>query len=78
MNLNLAQDHETASSLSQYTLTNAGTVKTVVLKPKKGSTQPTYTIDVLIIATKIGGDVDTVGTADASFPCEGQPVRTVA
>ncbi|WP_336625584.1 MULTISPECIES: hypothetical protein [unclassified Microbacterium] len=78
MNVSGAQDHATASSLSQYTQANAGTVKTVTLKPKKGTTVPTYSIDVLILATKIGGDVDAVATFDATFPCQGQPVRTVA
>ncbi len=78
MNVSGAQDHATASSLSQYTQTNAGAIKTVTLKPKKGTTVPTYTVDVLIVATKIGGDVDTIGTFDGSFPCNGAPVRTVA
>ena len=78
MNITGAQDHATASSLSQYTQTNAGTVKTVKVKPKKGTNVPTYTVDVLILATKIGGDVDAIATFDGSFPCQGQPVRTVA
>lgn len=77
-NVSGAQDHATASSLSQYTQANAGTIKTITFKPKKGTTVPTYTIDVLILATKIGGDVDAIATFDASFPCQGQPVRTVA
>lgn len=78
MNVTGAQDHATASSFSQYTQTNAGTIKTITLKPKKGTTVPTYTVDALIVATKIGGDVDTIGTFDGTFPCNGAPVRTVA
>lgn len=79
LNLNFAQDHLTASSLSQYTMANAGTIKSVTLKPKKpASTGPTYTVDVLIVPGKIGGDLDTVATADVSMPCNGQPIRTVA
>lgn len=79
LNLDFAQDHATANSLSQYTLTNAGTIKTVTFKPVKpaSGTAPTYTIDVLIVPTTIGGAVDSVATATATFNCNGQPVRTV-
>lgn len=78
-NIDYAQDHATASSLSQYLQTNAGTVKTVVFKPVKpaSGTAPTYTIDVLIVPGPIGGAVDTVAVGSVSLPCNGQPVRSV-
>lgn len=76
-----AQDHETANSLSQYSIANAGQVKAVEFKPKKPvspATAPTFKCDVLILPGAIGGDLDTVPTASASWPVNGQPVRTVA
>lgn len=80
LNIDYAQDHATASSLSQYLLTNAGTVKTIKLKPKKAATGtvPTYTVDALIVPGPIGGSLDQVATGSVSLNCNGQPVRTVA
>ena len=80
LNLDYAQDHATASSLSQYLLANAGTIKTIKLKPKKPATgtAPTYTIDALIVPGPIGGALDQVATGSVSLPCNGQPVRSVA
>ncbi|MDU0367674.1 hypothetical protein RWH45_10635 [Microbacterium sp. KSW4-17] len=77
LNIDYAQDHATASSLSQYLLTNAGTVKTIKLKPKKGTGMATYTIDALIVPGPIGGSVDQIATGSVSLPCNGAPVRTV-
>lgn len=80
LNIDYAQDHATASSLSQYLLTNQGTVKNIKLKPKKAATGtvPTYTIDALIIPGSIGGAVDQIATGSVSLPCNGQPVRSLA
>ncbi len=80
LNVDFAQDHVTASSMSQYLLGNVGTIKTVTLKPKKGAgpTAPLYTIDVLILPGPIGGQLDQLATGSVSLPCNGQPVRTVA
>ena len=79
LNLDFAQDHATANSLSLYTQANAGQIKTVTFKPLKPAvgTAPMYSIDVLITPTTIGGAVDSIATASASFSCNGQPVRTV-
>jgi hypothetical protein len=79
LNLDFAQDHATANSLSQYLLTNSGTQKEVTLKPKKGTTTaPTYKITATLIPSSIGGSVDQVAVASVSLPCIGQPVRSVA
>ena len=79
LNIEFAQDHATANSLSQYLQTNAGTQKSVTLKPKKpGTTGPTYTITATMLPGSIGGAVDAVAVASVSLPCIGQPVRTVA
>ncbi len=78
-NIDYAQDHVTASSLSQYLLTNQGSVKSIKFKPKKGTTgaTPTYTVDALIIAGPIGGSVDQIATGSVSLPINGQPVRSL-
>lgn len=80
LNLDFAQDHATANSLSQYLLANNGQKKTVTIKPKKPATgtAPLYTIDATMIPGTIGGQVDAVAVASVSLPCSGQPVRTVA
>lgn len=79
LNLEFAQDHATANSLSQYLQTNAGQQKSVTLKPKKPSSSgPTYTITATMLPGSIGGAVDAVAVASVSLPCIGQPVRTVA
>ncbi|WP_336630772.1 MULTISPECIES: hypothetical protein [unclassified Microbacterium] len=80
MNLDFAQDHATAKSLSLYLLDNNGQNKSVTLKPKKpaSGTAPTYTITAMMIPTTIGGAVDTIAASSVTLPCSGQPVRTVA
>jgi len=80
MNIDFAQDHATANSLTQYLLANNGQKKAVTFKPKKPATgtAPTYTIDAMMIPGSIGGEVDAVGVSSVSLPCSGQPVRTVA
>lgn len=79
-NVDYAQDHVTAASLSQYLQANAGQIKTVKLQPKKGATgtAPTYTVDVLLLAGPIGGQGDTIATGSVSMPCNGQPTRALA
>ncbi|WP_156122568.1 hypothetical protein [Microbacterium hominis] len=76
LNLDFAQDFATANSLSNYTFANQGSIKTVTFKPKKGTSVTQFSIDVLIVATTIGGSVDTAATASASFTCNGQPTKT--
>jgi hypothetical protein len=79
MNLDFAQDHVTANSVSQYLLANVGQSKTVTLKPKKPATgtAPMYTIDVVIEPGPIGGAVDELAVGSVSLECNGQPVRTL-
>lgn len=77
LELSFAQDWSTASSLSQYLLTNAGLQKTVVLSPYGSTTgKPKYTIDVIVQPGPIGGKVDEMMLGNVSLPCIGQPVRT--
>ena len=73
LELEYAQDWETANSLSQYLLTNAGTVKTVKLQPQSGVGKKTFTVSVTIVPGPIGGPVGEYMTASVSMPVEGQP-----
>lgn len=73
LNLTYAQDWDTDNSLSQYLLDNAGETKTVVLQPKAGSGQKTFTVDVVIAPGPIGGDYNTVQTGTVSLNVNGQP-----
>lgn len=77
--VSLAQDWTTANSLAQYLLTNAGTKKTVVFKPKGTTTgMPIFTAELMIAPPPIGGDVNTVQVASVTMGVVGAPVKTTA
>lgn len=76
LELDFAQDHETASSMSLYLAANVGQVKAVTLEPKKGGSS--FAVNVVIVPGAIGGALDSVATATVSLPVNGQPVRTAA
>lgn len=71
--LNYAQDWDTANSLSEYLLAHAGEVKTIVLQPKAGSGQKTFTVDATIVPGPVGGNVNTVAVGTVSLPVTGEP-----
>lgn len=70
--ISLAQDWKTATSLSQYLITNQGTKKTVVYTPQTGGKG--FTIQALIVAGAAGGAAGGVAKASVTLPCDGQPV----
>lgn len=70
-----AQDWETADSLSQYLMDNAGTVKSVELAPRAGTGRKTFTINATIVAGPIGGSAGAVAVGSVTLPCDGQPVE---
>lgn len=75
----LAQDWTTANSLAQYLLTNKGQKKTVVFKPKGTTTgMPIFTVDMIMAAPQIGGDVNTFQEATVTMGCVGVPAKTAA
>lgn len=77
--LTYAQDWKTANSLAQYLLANAGQKKTCVFKPQGITTgSPIFTVDLMIAPGPIGGDVNTVQTAQVTLGCVGAPVKTAA
>jgi hypothetical protein len=71
--INMAQDWQTADSLSQYLFDNAGQVKTFTLTPQKGKGK-SFTFDATIVPGQIGGDVNTVAVSPVSMPVDGTPV----
>lgn len=72
-----AQDWTTANSLAQYLLANAGTQKVVVFKPQGATTgTPIFTATLIIAPGPIGGDVNTVQTAQVTMGVVGVPVKT--
>lgn len=70
--LGLIQDLKTASSLSQYLISNAGTKKPVQFTPATGGKG--FTVTVLIIPAPVGGAAGQVAKASVTLPCDGQPV----
>lgn len=74
LQLEYAQDWETANSLSSYLLTNSGTQKSIVLQPKAGAGKKTFTITATIVPGPIGGQVNEYADASVSLPCTGQPL----
>lgn len=73
LNLTYAQDWNTADSLSQYLLDNAGQTKTIVLQPRAGSGQKTFTVEAVIVPGPVGGDYNTVQTGTVSLQVNGEP-----
>jgi hypothetical protein len=73
LELEYAQDWETANSLSNYLLTNAGTQKVAKLQPLSGVGKKTFTVTVTIVPGPIGGTVSEYATASVSMAVTGQP-----
>lgn len=76
LNLNYAQDWDSAKSLSQYLAANAGTEKEFTFRPKSGGKG--WKVKVLVQPGKIGGQVNTHATADVSLGVIGDPVPVAA
>lgn len=77
--VSFAQDWSTTNSLSQYLLTNAGTQKVVVFKPKGVVTgSPIFTATVIIQPGPIGGDGNTLLEGSVTLGVVGAPVKTTA
>lgn len=76
LTVNLGQDHETATSLSNYLFDNEGKTVPFTLEPIAGGTG--FAGSIIVQAATIGADVDTFGTASVSMPVQGKPTRTLA
>lgn len=75
--LKLAQDHETAGSLSDFLYANEGTKQTASLKPKSGS-GPSYQAVVTISPAGIGGAAAAWAEGTVTLPCDGKPTKIPA
>ena len=75
LDLEYAQDWETADSLSKYLLANEGTVVAAVFEPVDGG--QAYEADVIITPGAIGGAVDSVATGTVSLGVKGKPAPVV-
>ena len=71
LQIEFAQDWTTASSLSQYLQTNAGTSKVIELTPQTGSQKATVT--VIIVSGSVGGAADATTTDSVTLEVVGVP-----
>lgn len=74
--LNFGQDHELATSLSNYMFDHEGEEQPFTIEPVDGGTGFAGTL--ICQAGEIGGDVDQFGTASVTLPVQGKPTRTFA
>jgi hypothetical protein len=75
-NLDLAQDWETADSLSQYLFENEGVEVAAVFEPVDGGAG--FTATLIIVPGSIGGGVDAVPVSSVSLGVKGKPVLVPA
>lgn len=75
LDLDYAQDWETASALSQYLLEHKGETVHAVLEPVAGGAG--YEAMVIITPGPIGGTVDTIPTGSVSLGVTGDPTKVV-
>ncbi len=76
-NLNFAQDWEAAQSLSNYLLDHEGEViPDCILAPKSGG--QAFKVTLILVPGQIGGDGDSVATAQVSLGVSGSPVKVAA
>jgi hypothetical protein len=78
LELEYAQDWETANSLSSYLLTNSGLSKTVIVQPQRGSGKKRFTATVTIVPGPIGGKVNDVAVGSVTLAVTGAPAPSVA
>ncbi|WP_419817003.1 IPT/TIG domain-containing protein [Glaciibacter flavus] len=72
LELNFAQDHETAGSLSSYLLANEGLTVSGVLKPRAGF-GPSYQVTLILTPGAIGGQVNAWAESKVTLPVRGKP-----
>ena len=76
VNLSGAQDWATATSLSNYLLTNSGKTVEMQFAPIKGG--KTFKANVTLVPTNIGGTVNSVPVFSVTFQVQGQPTIVTA
>lgn len=73
LEIEYAQDWETANSLANYLWTNRGTSKVIKLQPQSGVGKKTFTATVTIVPGPMGGQVSEFATASVTMPVTGEP-----
>lgn len=72
--ISYAQDWSTTNSFCQYILTEAGTEKSVIFRPKgTGTGLPSFAATLIIAPGEIGGDVDSVAVSSVTMGVVGSP-----
>jgi hypothetical protein len=64
--------------LSEFLFDNAGEEVEIVLTPKRGTGNNTWTFTIIAKPVPIGGDQGAYATFEATFPVVGEPVRGIA
>ncbi|WP_298038326.1 hypothetical protein [uncultured Microbacterium sp.] len=76
LTVNVGQDHELSTSLSNYLYDNEGETVPFSLEPIAGGTG--FSGSLVVQAATIGAEVDSFGTASVTMPVQGKPTRTLA
>ena len=74
LNLNYAQDWESAKSLAQYLHANEGKVIPITLAPVSGG--KSFTAQIIVAPGTIGAEINTFGTSTVSLGVQGRPEFT--
>jgi hypothetical protein len=74
--LDYAQDWETAGSLSAYLFNNEGAEVTLTFEPVTGGSS--WSADVVVVPGAVGGAIDSFAVASVQLPVQGRPVFTPA
>lgn len=75
LDLNYAQDWESAQALASYLHDHEGETVPFTAQPAEGDDFDSFTGQVILTAGPIGGAVDTVGEASVSLGILGKPTR---
>ena len=75
LDLEYAQDWETANSLAQYLYLHEGETIAATLTPQDGLGQA-WAVNVIITPGAVGGAVDTVAVGSVSLGVKGRPVAS--
>lgn len=70
------QDWDSPTSLSNYFLANAGQVKTVTFRPRRGGVG--FEVDIVIAPPTIGGQVNQWATSQITHGVIGEPTPVAA
>ena len=76
LNIDFAQDFETATSFSNYCYENEGKIETFTIAPKDGG--QAWTVKAQIVPGSIGGAGAAHAVSSISLPVQGKPEKVTA